>query len=242
MKNLSYNLNYILVLVLFVGISACTSTEQEQTTSSDDLITEELRDSMTPDEVLEAFKEGNQRFLDGNLRVRKFTTEVAATSKSQNPYAVVLSCIDSRVPVETIFDKRFGEIFSTRLAGNVVNEDVLGGMEFATALSGAKLVVVMGHTSCGAIKGAINNAEYGNLTALVNKIKPAENIAVEKMDPVLDPSSDMYIDNVAREHVELAISQIKEQSPDLTRLEEEGEIMIVGAMYDISNGKVTFID
>lgn len=202
----------------------------------------ELRDSMTPAEVLQSFKEGNQRFLDGNLRVRKFVTEINETSMGQNPYAIVVSCIDSRVPVETIFDKRFGEIFSSRLAGNVVNPDVVGGVEFATALAGAKLVLVMGHTSCGAVKGAIAEAEYGNLTGLLDKIKPADDSMRVGLDPIIDPASEVYTDMVAKKNVELSIKKLRDSSPELVRMEQEGRIMIVGAMYDITNGAVTFLD
>lgn len=236
------------MLLAFI-FTACTGSEtapstaeQPATEQQDDMLSLELRDSMTPAEVLQAFKDGNKRFLDGNLRVRKFVTEINETSMGQNPYAIVVSCIDSRVPVETIFDKRFGEIFSSRLAGNVINSDVVGGVEFATALAGAKLVVVMGHTSCGAVKGAIGNAEYGNLTGLLGKIKPADDSLRVGLDPIIDPSSDTYTDMVASKNVELSIKQLRAASPELVRMEQEGRIVIVGAMYDISNGAVTFLD
>lgn len=236
------------MLLAFI-FTACTGSEtapstaeQPATEQQDDMLSLELRDSMTPAEVLQAFKDGNKRFLDGNLRVRKFVTEINETSMGQNPYAIVVSCIDSRVPVETIFDKRFGEIFSSRLAGNVINSDVVGGVEFATALAGAKLVVVMGHTSCGAVKGAIGNAEYGNLTGLLGKIKPADDSLRAGLDPIIDPSSDTYTDMVASKNVELSIKQLRAASPELVRMEQEGRIVIVGAMYDISNGAVTFLD
>lgn len=238
---------YLIALLAFIGTSCAPAAEQTSTETqvSEPALTQDLRDSMTPAEVLQAFKDGNQRFLDGNLRVRKFVTEINDTYAAQYPYAVVLSCIDSRVPVETIFDKRFGEIFSTRLAGNVVNEDVLGGIEFATALSGAKLVLVMGHTSCGAVKGAIADAKYGNLTMLVDKIKPAVAKAGEanaaSANP-LDTSTDQYVDMVAAEQVLNAISQIRANSPELVQLENDGKIIIAGAMYDISTGAVTFLD
>ena len=238
---------YFIVLLAFTGM-ACTPGQQsnsENQTSSDPVLTQDLRDSMTPAEVLQAFKDGNQRFLDGNLRVRTFVTEINDTYAAQYPYAVVLSCIDSRVPIETIFDKRFGEIFSTRLAGNVVNEDVLGGIEFATALSGAKLVLVMGHTACGAVKGAIADAKYGNLTMLVEKIKPAVASANEinaGSDNPYESSSDEFVDLVGTEQVRNAINDIRSNSPELVQLESEGRILIVGAMYDISTGVVTFLD
>lgn len=242
------NLIYLIALLAFTGFACAPASEQSTSVAeaeTEPALTQDLRDSMTPAEVLQAFKDGNQRFLDGDLRVRKFVTEINDTYAAQYPYAVVLSCIDSRVPVETIFDKRFGEIFSTRLAGNVVNEDVIGGMEFATALSGAKLVLVMGHTSCGAVKGAIADAKYGNLTMLVEKIKPAVARASEinaASDSPLDTESNEYVDLVGAEQVRNAISQIRANSPDLVQLENEGKILIAGAMYDISTGAVTFLD
>lgn len=240
------NLIYLIALLAFTGIACAPAAEQSTTVAeTEPALTQDLRDSMTPAEVLQAFKDGNQRFLDGDLRVRQFVTEINDTYAAQYPYAVVLSCIDSRVPVETIFDKRFGEIFSTRLAGNVVNEDVIGGMEFATALSGAKLVLVMGHTACGAVKGAIADAKYGNLTMLVEKIKPAvaraNEINAASASP-LDTESNEYVDLVGAEQVRNAISQIRANSPDLVQLENEGKILIAGAMYDISTGAVTFLD
>jgi carbonic anhydrase len=233
--------------VLFLSACSGTSTpevtaDQNTTTQETEMLSLELRDSMTPQEVLQAFKDGNKRFLDGDLRVRKFVTEINETSMGQNPYAIVVSCIDSRVPVETIFDKRFGEIFSSRLAGNVVNSDVVGGVEFATALAGAKLVVVMGHTSCGAVKGAIADAEYGNLTGLLDKIKPADDTMRVGLDPIIETSSETYTDMVASKNVELSIKQLRDTSPELTRMEQEGKILIVGAMYDIATGAVTFLD
>lgn len=236
-------------LPVFLFLSACTETtttdltvDSATPTQDVDMLSLELRDSMTPQEVLQAFKEGNMRFQDGNLRVREFVTEINETSLGQNPYAIVVSCIDSRVPVETIFDKRFGEIFSSRLAGNVINSDVVGGVEFATALAGAKLVLVMGHSSCGAVKGAIADAEYGNLTGLLDKIKPADDSMRVGLNPIIETSSNEYTDMVARKNVELSIKQLRDASPDLTKMEQEGKILIVGAMYDISTGGVTFIE
>lgn len=196
----------------------------------------------TPEEVLQAFKDGNQRFVEGNLQRREFIKEIEETCNEQHPFAIVLSCIDSRVPVETVFDMRIGELFSTRLAGNVVNGDVLGGMEFATNFSDAMLVLVMGHTKCGAIKGAIGNVEYGNLTGLVEKIKPAVELAKSEHKDGPEPGSNEFTDLVGSLNVKLAVKQIREQSPELRKMEEDGKILICAAMYDISNGKVTFYD
>jgi carbonic anhydrase len=238
------------LLVVSMSGLACTAAVEEHVPNSsssydESLLTRETRDAMTPAEVLQAFKNGNQRFLDGATQSRDYPSEIVHTSSGQYPYAVVLSCIDSRVPVETIFDTRIGDLFSTRLAGNVVNEDVLGGIEFATALSGAKLVLVMGHTSCGAVKGAIADAKFGNLTKLVEKIKPAvarANEINQSGDIPFEVDSHEYVDLVGTEQVRNAISDIRANSPELVQLETDGKLMIVGAMYDISTGAVTFLD
>jgi carbonic anhydrase len=218
------------------------SMQDENDKDGDDLLTDERRSNMKPAEVLQAFKDGNKRFTEGNLRRRKFIKEVSATSEKQTPYAIVHSCIDSRVPVETIFDARIGEIFSTRLAGNVINSDVLGGMEFATGLSGAKLILVMGHTRCGAVKGAADGAEFGHLTGLVNKIKVAEKNAKKTFNGEADPNDYAYVDHLAKEYVKLAIEQIRKESPILNELEQSGSLMIAGGLYNIGNGKVDFFD
>jgi carbonic anhydrase len=222
--------------VLFAAGNAPDNSDAED----EELLTAEKRAKMSPEEVLKAFKNGNRRFVNGNLRVRKFIKEVSATSQTQTPFAIVHSCIDSRVPVETIFDTRIGEIFSTRLAGNVINDDVLGGMEFATKLSGAKLILVMGHTRCGAVKGAADSAKFGHLTSLVNKIKAAEKRAKETFSGD-DDDPYAYVDHLAREYVKLSIEQIREESPALAELEAGGDLLIAGAMYHITTGKVDFL-
>ena len=234
-------LSFLLISISFFGVMfALTQSESEN--DGDDLLTDERRSTMSAAEVLQAFKDGNQRFVEGNLRRRKFVKEVSATSEKQTPYAIVHSCIDSRVPVETIFDARIGEIFSTRLAGNVINSDVLGGMEFATSISGAKLILVMGHTRCGAVQGAADGAELGHLTALVNKIKVAEKSAKKSFNGEADPKNHDYVDLLAREYVKLAIEQIRIESPILNDLEKNGLLMIAGGMYNIGTGKVDFFD
>jgi len=236
-------LTFLLISIGFFGVMfAGTPSEPENDTGDDDMLTDERRSNMKPDEVLQAFKDGNKRFVEGNLRRRKFVKEVSATSEKQTPYAIVHSCIDSRVPVETIFDARIGEIFSTRLAGNVINSDVLGGMEFATSISGAKLILVMGHTRCGAVKGAADGAEFGHLTALVNKIKVAEKDAKKSFNGVADPNDYAYVDHLAKEYVKLAIKQIREESPVLRELEQDGSLLIAGGLYSIGTGKVDFFE
>ena len=167
--------------------------------------------------------------------------QVSETSNGQYPFATVLSCIDSRVSSELIFDQGIGDIFSVRIAGNFVNEDILGSMEFACKLAGTKLIVVLGHTACGAVKGACDHARLGNLTALINKIEPAVDAVNEPYDQSLRNSSNIeFVNRVAEKNVDMTISEIRSSSPVLNEMEKNGEIKIVGGMYDISSGLVSF--
>lgn len=203
--------------------------------------TKETQAAMTPSSSLEALKEGNARFVNNNMVNRDLLGQVTDTTSGQYPFATILSCIDSRVSSELIFDQGIGDIFSARVAGNIVNEDVLGSMEFACKLAGTKLIVVLGHTSCGAVKGACDHADMGNLTALVQKIAPAVNAVTEPTDESLRNSKNLtFVDEVASKNVQLTIEQIRKDSPILAEMEKAGEINIIGGMYDISNGKVTF--
>ena len=203
--------------------------------------TKETQATMTPKKALDFLKEGNVRFQN-NLKVnRNLLEQVNDTSEGQFPFATILSCIDSRVSAELIFDQGFGDIFSVRIAGNFVNEDILGSMEFACKLAGTKVIVVLGHTACGAIKGACDDAKLGNLTALISKIKPAVNAVIEPKDPSLRNSSNLkFVDEVSDKNVHMTIDNIRAQSPVLKEMEDAGEITIVGAMYDINDGLVTF--
>lgn len=198
---------------------------------------------MTPNKALQYLKEGNQRF-QGNLKAnRNLLEQVNDTSEGQFPFATILSCIDSRVSAELVFDQGLGDIFSIRIAGNFVNEDILGSMEFACKLAGTKLIVVLGHTSCGAVKGACDHARLGNLTALINKIEPAVEAVTEPSDENLRNSKNLeFVDKVAEKNVHLTIGNIRKHSPVLTEMEDNGEIKVVGAMYDVSNGEVVFYD
>jgi carbonic anhydrase len=203
-----------------------------------DALTRAQRDSMTPEQIIEAGKRGNARFRRGERKVRNYLAEQRASATGQYPAAVLLSCIDSRAPAEVIMDLGIGDIFNCRVAGNVENNDVLGSMEFACKLAGAKVVLVMGHTACGAIKGAISNVELGNLTGLLAKIKPA----VQATSYTGDRSATNYdfVDAVARKNVELTIANIRKDSPDLAGLETKGTIKITGAMYNLNTGAVEF--
>jgi carbonic anhydrase len=204
-------------------------------------ITKEKQAKMTPELALEVLKEGNKRFSN-NLQVKRDTLQqVSDTSFGQFPFATILSCIDSRGSSELIFDQGIGDIFSIRIAGNFVNEDILGSMEFACKLAGAKLVLVLGHTACGAIKGACDHARLGNLTALINKIEPAVEAVTEPKDTTLRNSSNAtFVDAVAKKNVEMTIDAIRNSSSILAEMEREGSIKIVGGMYDIKTGKVHF--
>jgi len=203
--------------------------------------TKETQATMTPEKAIQFLKQGNQRFQDNLKANRNLLEQVNDTSEGQFPFATVLSCIDSRVSAELVFDQGLGDIFSIRIAGNFVNEDILGSMEFATKLAGTKLIVVLGHTSCGAIKGACDHARMGNLTALINKIEPAVAAVKEPADEGKRNSSNLeFVDNVSAKNVLLTIENIRERSRILAELEEKGEIKIVGGMYDISTGAVDF--
>ncbi|MFC0603664.1 carbonic anhydrase family protein [Winogradskyella pulchriflava] len=203
--------------------------------------TRETQATMTPEKSLQYLKEGNQRFQDNLKANRNLLEQVNDTSEGQFPFATILSCIDSRVSAELIFDQGLGDIFSVRIAGNFVNEDILGSMEFACKLAGTKLIVVLGHTSCGAVKGACDHAEMGNLTKLIEKITPAVNAVTEPKDESLRTSKNLdFVDEVSKKNVELTIDRIYAESPILAEMEKNGEIKIVGAMYDINTGAVEF--
>lgn len=203
--------------------------------------TKETQAKMTPDSSLEALKNGNQRFVEQKLYNRDLIQQVTETSTGQFPFATVLSCIDSRVSSELIFDQGIGDIFSVRIAGNFVNEDILGSMEFACKLAGTKLILVLGHTACGAVKGACDHARLGNLTALINKIEPAVEAVIEPQDESLRNSSNIdFVNTVAEKNVEMTIAEIRSSSDVLAEMEQQGEIKIVGGMYDISTGLVHF--
>ena len=201
----------------------------------------ECQEAVTPQLILEHFKQGNARFASGTGTRRDYLRQVEATAAGQYPLASIVSCIDSRVPAEIVFDQGIGDLFNARVAGNIVNEDILGSLEFASKVAGAKLVVVLGHTSCGAIKGACDDVKLGNLTALIAKIKPA----VDKVpNDGTDRSSKNYafVDKVADQNVRLTVEAIRAKSPLLKEMEDKGEIKIVGAMYDVKTGKVAWDD
>ena len=203
--------------------------------------TKETQSQMNPDSCLLELKNGNNRFVEKEPINRDLMQQVEQTSNGQFPFATILSCIDSRVSSELIFDQGIGDIFSVRIAGNFANEDILGSMEFACKLAGTKLIVVLGHTACGAVKGACDHARLGNLTTLINKIEPAVEAVIEPTDENLRNSSNIdFVNTVAEKNVEMTIAKIRIDSPVLAEMEKQGEIKIIGGMYDINTGKVKF--
>ena len=203
-----------------------------------DAQTKNSQDNLTPQGALRILVEGNNRFVQSEKVDRNHLGHVDQTSTGQFPFAVVLSCIDSRVPVELVFDQGIGDIFSTRVAGNIINEDVLGSMEYACKVAGSKLLVVLGHTKCGAVKAAFQGVELGNITPLLLKIKPA----VDVVKSETDETSDEVLDAVAMLNVRFSIDKIRADSPILSEMEKDGQIEIVGAIYNVSNGKVEFLE
>jgi carbonic anhydrase len=203
--------------------------------------TRESQAATTPQAALAELKAGNARFVAGRPLKRSLLEAVKVTASGQYPSAVVLSCVDSRKPVEIVLDQGIGDIFSARIAGNVVNDDILGSMEFACKLSGAKLIAVIGHSNCGAIKGAVDGAELGNLTGLLNKIRPAMNQVPADVQP-RNSKNLAFVDDVAEANVRLAMKQIRERSPTLREMIDQGQIGIVGGMYDLSTGEIHFFD
>ena len=199
--------------------------------------TKEIQDAQTPAIVLEMLKQGNERFLANNKSPRDLNRQVSETSTGQFPHAVILSCIDSRVPVEHVFDQGIGDVFSARVAGNVINEDVLGSIEYGCKVAGSKLVVVMGHTKCGAVTSACKRVELGNITELLSKITPA----VDEVLSIDDEVTSEKIEKVNEINIHNAIDKMRNESSILREMESDGEISIVGAVYDVASGRVKFL-
>ena len=202
-------------------------------------VTKEIQSAITPSMALNLLNEGNKRFLN-NLKInRNLLQQANETSDGQNPFAIILSCIDSRTSAELIFDQGLGDIFSVRIAGNIINEDILGSMEFACKVAGSKIIVVLGHTKCGAVKGACDHIEMGNLTALLTKIRPAvdeETLTKENRNS----NNSVFVENVSTINVKRTVKSIMQRSPILKEMIESGQIGIVGGTHDISTGEVTF--
>lgn len=204
-------------------------------------LNKEIQDSIIPSKALEILKEGNNRFINNLKAHRNLLEQVNETRDGQWPFATILSCIDSRTSAELIFDQGLGDVFSVRIAGNIVNTDILGSMEFACKVAGSKLIVVLGHSKCGAVKGACDHVEMGNLTELLSKIQPA---VYQEQKTISDRTSknSVFVENVAEINVKRSVKNIMERSPVLDQMIKSGEIGIIGAMHNIETGEVTFYE
>ena len=220
----------------FIGITKAQDAKQMP-------LTAEEQKALTPDAVLADLMEGNKRFVVGKITDLNIKESIEATAEGQYPSAVILSCLDSRVPVESVFDQGIGDVFVGRVAGNVENVDMLGSFEFATKLAGAKLIMVLGHEACGAVKGACDHAKMGNLTALLDNIQPAVEAVKGDFPEDQRTSKNLeFVNKVVEENVRITVADIRKNSQILTDLEKEGDIKIVGAMYSLHTGEVTLID
>jgi carbonic anhydrase len=243
--NLMWTRHRLFVLALALAITACANHEgSTRSVAASPLaapMTQASQAAMTPDLALQRLKDGNERFVAGKGIMRNFPSQVAATGTGQFPYATVLSCIDSRAAPELVFDQGIGDIFSPRVAGNFVNEDILGSMEFGSKVAGSRLIVVLGHSSCGAIKGACDNVQLGYVSALVKALQPA-------VDAVADDGSERssknaaFVEKVAHANVEITVKEILSRSEILRDMAAKGQIRVVGAMLDVGTGKVTFME
>jgi carbonic anhydrase len=223
-------------VAILTVLAAVLSAQTAPTPGKPEVQTKESQAAMTPAAALERLEEGNRRFVANATRQRDWSAKVVATASGQFPFAAVLGCMDSRAPIEIAFDQGLGDVFGVRVAGNVVNDDELGSLEYAVHV-GAKLIVVLGHTSCGAVKGAIDGVEMGNLTGLLAKIKPAVAAA-----GCQDSKHDQCVTTVAEANVRLALQQIRDKSVHLREHVDAGKVGLVGAMYDVATGKVTFLE
>jgi carbonic anhydrase len=203
-----------------------------------DALTKEERDRLTPDQIIEGMKNGNARFRSGKIQKHNYLAQKKASANGQYPSTVILSCMDSRAPAEIILDVGIGETFNARVAGNVANSDLIGSLEYACAAAGTKVIVVMGHTGCGAIKGAIDNVQLGSLTGLLAKIRPA--VSATNYSGERNSKNDEFVNAVSKTNIQQTISEIRKGSDLLTSMEKDGQIKIVSAMYYLNGGKVEF--
>lgn len=254
MKNKFYLLTATLVaIVLTLSLSSCRKKADSRSemvrlrVEKDNILdnrvlTKDEQEKLTPVQVLEILKKGNKDFMEDNLTIRNNTQRVRDAALAQYPKAVVLSCLDSRVPVEDVFHRGIGDVFVARVAGNIVNDDILGSLEYACRVSGSKLILVLGHEYCGAIKSAIDDVKLGNITTLLSKIQPA--VASARHDFAGDKSSKNpeFVEAVCHHNVEHAMQDIRQKSPILKEMEDKGEIIIVGGVYDMETGKVDFFE
>lgn len=245
------------ISVIFLGVLAFMGCKQEQESEASftlqnteiekpievlvgNVMTQEQQIALTPDDVINSLVDGNRRFMNDELTARDYSKQVANSAAGQFPDAVILSCLDSRIPVENVFDRGIGDLFVARVAGNFVNEDMLGSMEFACKVSGSKLILVLGHNNCGAIKGAIDDVKLGNITPMLQKIKPA--VAMVEYDGEKNSSNAEFMALACESNVKNTIVNIRKNSPILKEMEDNGEIKIVGGVYNLENGKVDWLN
>jgi carbonic anhydrase len=228
-----------LLYIIFMMVGSVFAQNNESRV--DRVLTQQEQQALSPDEVFRLFKEGNERFVAGTLTSRDHSSQVRDAANGQFPKAIVLSCVDSRVPVEDVFDLGIGDIFVARVAGNFENTDILGSMEFATKVSGAKVILVLGHEDCGAVKAAIDEAQLGNITAMLKNIKPAVD-SLSDYEGEQSSSNPEFVHRVAEQNVRLTMDDIRERSPVIKELEEQEQIAIIGALYDMDTGAVEFLD
>ena len=221
-----------------IGTISAALAAGAQAQQSCEVFTSATQGAVTPDGALKMLKDGNDRFVAGNTRNCDLRKQVKDTSTQQSPVAVIVGCIDSRVPPEFVFDQRLGDIFAARIAGNFVNTDILGSLEFATAAAGAKLIVVLGHTECGAIKGAVDDVKLGNLTAMLANFKPS--MSKLKYTGVPSSKDKKLVQQLADQNAQDAAQMIMDRSEVIAKLVKDGKVKIVSAMHDLSNGKVTW--
>lgn len=244
------NTKYVVLLLALLGLSACNNQPNVNQNEGnvvqpkplvEEVLTAEQQSQLTADEVISVLKEGNQRFLNGDLTARDHSAQVRKSATGQFPKAVILSCLDSRIPVEDVFDRGIGDIFVARVAGNFVNEDILGSMEFGCKVAGAKAILVMGHEHCGAVKAAVDNVQLGNITAMLSKIRPAVELSADYAGEKTSKNPE-FVHLVCENNVKNTINEIRTRSAILKEMEDKGEIKIVGAVYDMDSGKVTFLN
>jgi carbonic anhydrase len=228
-------------IVLVMLAPAGLALAQDSVPLADRVLTQAEQQALSPDDVVKLLKDGNQRFVSGNTTRRDHVAQVRDAANGQHPMAIILSCVDSRVPVEEVFDLGIGDVFVARVAGNFENTDILGSAEFATKVSGAKLVLVMGHESCGAIKAAIDGAELGNITAMLKNIQPAID-AVSDYEGEKSGTNDVFVHKVAEKNVSLTMERVRQRSAILKGMEDQGDIKIVGAIYNMKTGAIEFLD
>jgi carbonic anhydrase len=238
MKKKPLNLTYALALTIaLTGLMASSAIHADTGAA----LTREAQAAITPAKALEMLKEGNERFVSRKTVERDYLAQVKQTSTGQFPFAAVVSCLDSRIPPAIVFDRGIGDLFVARVAGNFVNDDILGSLEFATKLAGAKLILVMGHTECGAVKGACDAAQLGLLTATLANINPAVKAVQGDYTPRTSKNA-KFVQAVAEMNVQLTMQKLRDRSVVLREMIDKGEIGLVGAMYDVSSGKVTFYE